>query len=159
MKWYIEFDKTSLKQRSVIDEVCSGQSNYWIRGFAGSGKTLVMTLSMERLLAKNPNSKIAFITFTHALTDLVYDGFSRGKSKMNVEVITHKAFLKKCREKEGKLIYDYVFLDEVQDVRASELRGVFKYAENVILAGDTEQKIYGFGVTERDIRRISKSGV
>ena len=34
MKWYIEFDKTSLKQRSAADEVCSGQSNYRIRGFA-----------------------------------------------------------------------------------------------------------------------------
>ena len=155
MKWFVQYDQISLKQRALIDiYVVASKSNFWIRGFAGSGKTLIMTHAMERIKIEKPEAKVAFLTFTHALTDLVNHGFSReGDSEQNLfEVMTHKSFLNKC--KADDLFYDYVFLDEVQDVWRKELVGLNDFSDVLVVAGDTEQKIYQYGCTEETIKRV-----
>lgn len=145
MGWYVPFDKLGQKQLEVLNGI-TGQLDHphWVQGFAGTGKTLVVTHLMERVAKLKPNSSICFITFTHALKDLVSSGLQRAVAR-RVEIKTHHQYL---RERQR---YDYVFLDEVQDISSSDLVKIKSLAGNLYVAGDSDQRIYDEGASEREI--------
>ena len=145
MGWYVPFDKLGQKQLEVLNGI-TGQLDrpHWVQGFAGTGKTLVVTHLMERVAKLKPNSSICFVTFTHALKDLVSGGL-QGAVARRVETKTHTQFL---RERQT---YDYVFLDEVQDISPSDLVRIKGLAGNLYVAGDGDQRIYDKGASEQEI--------
>jgi len=145
MGWYVPFDKLGQKQLEVLNGI-TGQLDrpHWVQGFAGTGKTLVVTHLMERVAKLKPNSSICFVTFTHALKDLVSGGL-QGAVARRVEIKTHSQYL---RERQ---YYDYVFLDEVQDISASDLVKIKGLAGNLYVAGDSDQRIYDKGASEQEI--------
>ena len=145
MGWYVPFDKLGQKQLEVLNGI-TGQLDrpHWVQGFAGTGKTLVVTHLMERVAKLKPNSSICFITFTHALKDLVSGGLQRAVAR-RVEIKTHHQYLRERHR------YDYVFLDEVQDISSSDLIKIKTLAGNLYVAGDSDQRIYDEGASEKEI--------
>ena len=148
MDWYKPWDKLGQKQLAAINGV-TGQLDraHWVQGFAGTGKTLVVTHLMERVAKLKPTSSICFITFTHALKDLVASGLQGAVAK-RVASKTHTQFLSERQQ------YDYVFLDEAQDISPSDLRRIKGYAGNLIIAGDGDQRIYEKGASESEITEV-----
>ena len=147
MSWYVPFNQLSIKQRSVLDGISKQLSKpHWIQGFAGTGKTVVITHLIERVAADQPKATLCFITFTHALKDLVSSGF-HGPVAKRIVIKTHTQFLS------DNQTYDYVFLDEVQDIKPSDLTRIKALSEHMYVAGDSDQRIYKEGAKEEDIVR------
>lgn len=144
MRWYIAFNQLSNAQRRVLDGITAQLDKcHWVQGFAGTGKTVVVTHLMERVAAEKPRASMCFITFTHALKDLVASGL-HGDVARRVEIKTANQFV---RDREH---YDYVFLDEVQDIEPAELTAIRSLASHIYVAGDPDQRIYD-GALETDI--------
>jgi len=150
MSWNVPENKLSVRQRAVMDMLWKNTATrHWIQGCAGSGKTLVLLHAMERLATQRPTESICFLTFTHALKDLVRTGLSQVVSG-RVVVMTHTEFLAKKRK------FDHVFLDEVQDISKRDLEGVMALAGNLQIAGDPDQRIYSNGTDESQVNLVLK---
>jgi len=144
MRWYVAFNQLSNAQRRVLDGITAQLDKcHWVQGFAGTGKTVVVTHLMERVAAEKPSASMCFITFTHALKDLVASGLHSDVAR-RVEIKTANQFVS---DRES---YDYVFLDEVQDIKPAELTSIRSLASHIYVAGDPDQRIYD-GASETDI--------
>jgi superfamily I DNA and RNA helicase len=54
--------------------------NIWVKGFAGSGKSVLLIHSLNEYITKiEPNSKVVVLVFTHALKDMFEIGISELK--------------------------------------------------------------------------------
>ncbi len=119
--------------------------NHWIRGFAGTGKTVLLVHLAERILAEHDEASICLATYTHALKDLIASGLGRHLAG-RTPVMTYYQLLHEGRR------YDWILLDEVQDIPAADLRRIRALAGRVVAAGDTDQSIYDKCSTESEIR-------
>ena len=145
MGWYVPFDKLGQKQLEVLNGIVGQlEEPHWVQGFAGTGKTLVVTHLMERVAKLKPSGTLCFITFTHALRDLVAGGL-QGSVAKRVDIKTHRQYLSERQR------YDYVFLDEVQDISQTDLVRIKALAGNLYVAGDGDQRIYEDGASETEI--------
>ena len=142
MHWKPDFLKIDDYQRQVIKESVEAirASNGphvipWISGYAGNGKSVVLVFAMENVADLEPTASIAFITFTHALKDLVKASLLP-KHKGRVHVSTHTSFLS------DKEYFDYVFVDEIQDLTSTHLKRIAEFAGRTVFAGDFAQTIY-----------------
>jgi superfamily I DNA/RNA helicase len=147
MSWWIQFNKLSQKQIDVINYgVNSKQNCIWIKGFAGTGKTLILIHLIERLLALNPSSTFCFITYTNSLVELVRSSPIFERKKSNINIMTHTNFLKKKKR------YNFVFVDEIQDIELYDLKKISKLSDRLFVAGDYDQHIYpDISTSEKDI--------
>lgn len=142
MHWKPDFLKIDDHQRNVIRESVEAirskkgpHSIPWISGFAGNGKSVVLVYAMENIADLEPSASIAFITYTHALKDLVQSSLL-AKHQKRVHVSTHTSFLS------NKEYFDYVFVDEIQDLTVSHLKRTSDLAGRTVFAGDFAQTIY-----------------
>ena len=77
MKWMVPINQLDATQeRAISDIVDDIEDDHLVSGFAGSGKTIVLTHVVERLAALPGNKGVCFATFTHALKDMVTSGLS-----------------------------------------------------------------------------------
>jgi superfamily I DNA/RNA helicase len=153
MQWYVPFNRLSNAQRRVLDNITSQlEKCHWVQGFAGTGKTVLVTHLMERVAADKPNASICFVTFTHALKDLVASGLYGAVAK-RVVIKTANQFVSDGNS------FDYVFLDEVQDIKPGELSKIKSLASNFYVAGDSDQRIYSGGASESDISSTLRPSV
>ena len=75
MTWMIPINDLDAVQFETIEQIIkSPKTNHWVKGFVGTGKTVVLTHVLERLASKKPPLKVCFATFTNALKDLVESG-------------------------------------------------------------------------------------
>ena len=128
------------RQRRLLD-----RDHHWIRGFAGTGKTVLLVHLAGRILAEQDEASICLATYTHALKDLMASGLGRDLAG-RARVMTYYQLLHEGRT------YDWILLDEVQDIPAADLRRIQALAGRVVAAGDTDQSIYDQCSTEREIR-------
>jgi superfamily I DNA/RNA helicase len=148
MKWMIAINELGAQQARILDDVSNDISKtHWISGYAGTGKTIVVTHAIERLVARTRNSSICFLTYTHALKDLVESGLSdRARDRVQIETID--SFISSSKR------YDYILVDEVQDVKESAINRIFLRAKHVIAAGDPDQSIYLGRVDPSSLRQM-----
>jgi superfamily I DNA/RNA helicase len=145
MSWNVPENKLSVRQREIMTKLWkTPATRHWIQGCAGSGKTLVLLHAMERLAVEKPKATICFITFTHALKDLVKSGLSPSV-RSRIVISTHTEFLRK------KQRFDHVFLDEVQDIKTADLAAIKELSGTLQLAGDPDQQIYSHGSDEEGV--------
>lgn len=143
MKWMITEDKLGADQVEVIDEIGKITNKpIWIKGHAGSGKSVLLLHSLADYLVKNPTANVCVVVFTRALVDLLKTGLEQ-IPKLNgktIPVLTIYQLKWRITTKGTK--YDAIFCDEVQDLPI-EFIGLMKtYCNNLIIAGDAEQSIY-----------------
>ena len=148
MQWMISINELGAQQARILDDVSTDTSKtHWIAGYAGTGKTVVITHAIERLVARTRNASICFLTYTHALKDLVYSGLSE-KALARVTIETIDTFATNGER------YDYILVDEIQDVTESGIEKIFSRAEHVIAAGDPDQSIYLGRVDPSSLRQL-----
>ena len=146
MKWMVPFAKLGTEQRRVVDSVISTNEHAWIKGFPGSGKTIILVHCIKEIKSKAPETTICCVVFTHALKDLVKSGLS--VDYPDIPVITYFQFLEERKR------YDIVVIDEIQDIPLSKLKSIQSYCKRLIIAGNTDQSIYKDGISEREINAI-----
>ena len=136
MKWMVSINDLDAVQARAIESIIDNQDeNHWVKGFAGSGKTIVLTHVLERLATAKPPIKVCFATFTHALKDLVESGLS-DNAKRKTDISTFNGL--------GKLRndYDLVIADEMQDIPSRILPTLAKKSDVLVIAADLDQSIY-----------------
>ena len=148
MQWMISINELGAQQARILDAVSTDIENtHWIAGYAGTGKTVVITHAIERLVVRTRNANICFLTYTHALKDLVYSGLSK-KALSRITIETIDTFLS------GRNLYDYILVDEIQDVTESAIKKIFLRTKHVIAAGDPDQSIYLGRVDPTSLRQL-----
>ena len=149
MNWMVPERQLDEYQRDVLRRCSTADPRHrrhdWIRGFAGTGKTVLLVHLVGRILAEEGEASICLATYTRALTDLMASGLG-GDTARRARVMTHYELLREGRK------YDWILLDEVQDIPAADLRRIRSLAGRVVAAGDTDQSIYDKGSTESEIR-------
>ena len=136
MKWMVEINDLDAVQARAIENILDNQDkNHWVKGFAGSGKTIVLTHVLKRLATAKPPVKVCFATFTHALKDLIESGLTETELA-RIDISTFNGL--------GKLRndYDLVVADEMQDIPSRVLPTLAKKSDVLIIAADLDQSIY-----------------
>jgi len=143
MKWMITEDKLGSDQVDVIDEIGKiSNKPIWIKGHAGSGKSVLLLHSLADYLVKKPTANVCVVVFTRALVDLLETGLKQ-IPKLNgktIPVITIYQLEWRIKKKGAK--YDAIFCDEVQDLPIEFINLMKSSCGNLIIAGDAEQSIY-----------------
>lgn len=143
MKWMITEDRLGADQVEVIDEI--GKINnkpIWIKGHAGSGKSVLLLHSLADYLVRKPTANVCIVVFTKALVDLLETGLQQipNLNGKNIPVLT--IYQLKYRIEKGKSKYDAIFCDEVQDLPLEFIQSMKSVCNHLIIAGDAEQSIY-----------------
>lgn len=144
MGWFIPNEKMSTQQKLVLEGIFKKKNKTnWIQGFAGTGKTVLLVNLMKNISVTDTNASMCFITYTNALKDLVASGLDN-----SVEIYTHTKFIA------NKKKYDYVFLDEVQDITTNDIYEIGKFSGVLHIAGDPDQNIYGDRASVSELQEI-----
>ena len=147
MQWMVPHNRLGETQLHVLDSCMRDDSKrHWIRGFAGSGKTVLLVHAIIEALARNPNLSACVVVYTHALKDLVSTGIPEHLGR--IPVMTYHHFRGNPRH------YDMIIVDEVQDLEEEVLRLLVQCSDKLIIAGDEDQSIYDERVSKGDIERI-----
>lgn len=134
MSWIVPENKLDTQQRNFIDNVDINKKNVWIKGFPGSGKSVLLAYTIRKIKSKNNNASIIVVVFTHSLIKM-FDAAFR-EMGYSVDVVTFYDFMRSTSS------YDYILSDEVQDLTPSVLRAMNNRASHVVVAGDSNQSIY-----------------
>lgn len=134
MSWIIPENKLDDQQRDFVENVDINQRNVWIKGFPGSGKSVLLAYTIKKIKRQSPSASIVVVVFTHSLITMFKAAFQ--EMGVNVEVMTYFDFMKTPRR------YDYILSDEVQDLTPTVLREMNNRGRHVIVAGDENQSIY-----------------
>ena len=136
MKWMVPINQLDATQeRAISDIVDNVRDDHLVSGFAGSGKTIVLTHVVERLAALPRGKTVCFATFTHALKDMVISGLS-ASARRNTEIMTFDALAK------DGTVFDILIADELQDLKAHRIRKVAGRYKSIVAAADFNQRIY-----------------
>lgn len=148
MRWMIPINQLDSQQIEIIDAVVAGvDETHWIAGYAGTGKTIVLTHAMSQIASAKLAGSIGFLTYTHALKDMVESGLKE-KARKQIKIRTIKSFRSTPEE------FDHLFVDEIQDVEEDEIDTVLKNSAHVVVAGDPDQSIYKGRVNQEDINAL-----
>jgi superfamily I DNA/RNA helicase len=142
MKWMISEDRLGADQREVIDEIGQiGARPIWIKGHAGSGKSVLLLHSLKDYLVRNPNAKVCVVVFTNALVDLLKNGIRQVPvlADKNVPVYT---IYDLNRSLNNGTRYQAIFCDEIQDLPIDFISRMKASCTHLIIAGDAAQSIY-----------------
>jgi len=141
MKWMVTEDKLGADQKDVITEIGKSDKPIWIKGHAGSGKSVLLLHALKDFLVKHPNANVCIVVFTNALRDLLKNGLQQipvlaGKS---IPVITFYTVQNRI---DAGIKYDAIFCDEIQDLPPELIVTLKASCTRIIVAGDSSQSIY-----------------
>lgn len=134
MSWIIPENKLDDQQRDFVENADIKNRNIWIKGFPGSGKSVLLAYTLKKIKRDNPNAKVAVVVFTHSLIKMFQAAFV--EMGVSANVMTYYTFMDSLER------YDYVLSDEVQDMTPRVLSSMVSKADHVIVAGDENQSIY-----------------
>jgi len=150
MTWMVPESKLDPNQRDFLQTLArDGGRNFWIRGFAGSGKSVLVVHALNQAKRENPRIRVCIVLYTRSLIDLFKTGLP--ESLAGVEVMTYRQFEKAPRD------CDLILVDEVQDLPANVLELLRKHSKRLIVAGDEAQSIYPDTVAPGDIPGLTGS--
>ncbi|NJR19821.1 MAG: AAA family ATPase [Calothrix sp. CSU_2_0] len=167
MSWLLPFAKLDAEQRDIINRILANpKQNFFIQGFAGSGKSILLLYILILAKQQNPGLRVCVVGYTNTLVDmfnasippemkkvssfksssLFGDIFSDKSNKRvttnscGIEVKTYSAFEK------SPSAYDLILVDEVQDLSEKVLSLLYSQCHQLIVAGDGAQSIYNMGM-------------
>jgi superfamily I DNA/RNA helicase len=155
MPWFIPVNKLDPDQVLFVDDRVN--SKLFIKGFAGTGKSVVLVHKLLKIYEKNPDAKCCIISFTHALLEMFRLGIeesgelkgrvsndlnSCGAKNGQIDLVTKYEFRKNLQSP-SRIQYDFILIDEVQDLCKSDIENALKNgASEIYLGGDDNQSIY-----------------
>lgn len=134
MAWIIPEDKLDAQQRDFIDNININRRNVWIKGFAGSGKSVLLAYTARRIVTSSSSARVLLIVFTRSMVEMFKAAFH--EMGIRVKVDTYYGFMR------GRDCYDYILCDEVQDLTPRVLQTMNARSAHVIVAGDSNQSIF-----------------
>lgn len=137
MAWMIREDRLDPDQRDFINIESKKTGNIWVKGFAGSGKSVLLVHSLMKVIREQPNAKIVIVVYTLSLKDMFRTGMTELGIPNTIPIMTYIEFTDK-----DTTHYDYIFCDEVQDLPARVLIAMKNRSNKIIVAGDSNQSIY-----------------
>jgi hypothetical protein len=150
MSWFIPYNQLDTEQLEFLQQVGNNRSdNYWLKGYAGSGKSVLLIHCLLKEKERNPASRVIIVLYTHALIDMIKTGIPAQYS--HTPVVTYYQF----STMNGT--WDLVLVDEVQDLPEHIVRDVQSKGTRVIVAGDVNQSIYDDVCPTQQIERILAS--
>ena len=108
MAWMIREDQLDPDQKDFVNIESQKSGNIWVKGFAGSGKSVLLVHSLKNVLNRQPNAKIAVVVYTRSLIDMFKTGMKELNLPSTIPVMTYIEFVDKNTSD-----YDYIFCDEV----------------------------------------------
>ena len=143
MKWMITEDKLGADQVSVIDEITKiDDKPIWIKGHAGSGKSVLLLHSLADYLVLHPNAKVTVVVFTRALVDLLSVGLRQIPKLQGKKIPVQTIYQLKHKIDNNQSKYDAIFCDEIQDLPIDFIKSIQEFCTHLVIAGDAEQSIY-----------------
>lgn len=143
MKWMITEDRLGADQVNVIDEITKiSDKPIWIKGHAGSGKSVLLLHSLADYLILNPNAKVTVVVFTRALVDLLSIGLKQIPKLNGKNIPVQTIYQLKYKMDKNYIRYDAIFCDEIQDLPIDFIKSIKNFCTHLIIAGDAEQSIY-----------------
>jgi superfamily I DNA/RNA helicase len=155
MPWFIPFNFLDNDQRDFVDDITN--KKLFINGFAGTGKSVVLVHKLIKIFDENPDAKCCVISFTHSLLEMFKLGIeesgrlsNRISNQMNsccatngqIDLVTKYQFRKNIQNA-NPIRYDFIMIDEVQDLCKSDLVNVLNSGtQEIYLGGDDNQSIY-----------------
>lgn len=139
MAWMVEHNKFDPRQKEVFESKID--KNLWIKGFAGSGKSIVLIHKLQKLLSDNSNLQVCVVVYTWSMIDMFKTGMKSIGLSDTIPVITYLNFEKQSPDQK----YDYIFCDEVQDLPESTLvlmKNKLKPNGKIVVSGDSNQSIW-----------------
>lgn len=133
-KWFVPEDRINPDQQRFLRDVNINQENIWIKGFAGSGKSILLVHVANKILSQRPNARIAFIVYTQSLVEMFRTALR--ELGLNIPVMTYFSFMSSGSS------YDYILCDEVQDLTPRVLNKMYEKSAHLVVAGDSNQSIY-----------------
>lgn len=149
MPWMIEYANLDAEQRDFVDNI-NQSPNMWLNGYVGAGKSIVLLYSLVQVKRDYASSgiKVCLVLFTHSLIDMFRAGIQEiddnNSDLENVAILTYHQF--KNQYEHSNVLFDYIFVDEVQDLPEDILKLLSKHCKKLIMAGDPEQSIYSEGI-------------
>ncbi len=137
MAWMIREDQLDPEQKDFVNNESKKSGNIWVKGFAGSGKSVLLVHSLKDILKKEPNAKAVVVLYTLSLIDMFRTGMKEIGLSETIPVMTYYEFVDK-----DKSNYDYILCDEVQDLPAKVLYEMKNRGKKIIVAGDSNQSIF-----------------
>ena len=151
MPWFIpqtRLDPT--EQLPFLQQVENTPSrNFWLKGFAGSGKSVLLLHCLLIEKRRNPNAKAIIVLYTYSLIDMIKEGIPN--EYRGTEVITFYQFRHRHEN------YDLILVDEIQDLPEHDIREICSKTTTsgrVIFAGDINQSIYDHSSSNDTINTI-----
>lgn len=133
-KWIIQEHQLDDQQREFRDNWNASSPNAWIKGFAGSGKSVLLAYVAKKITKDYPQARILMVVFTQSLIEMYKAAFR--EIGVDVKIDTFYGFMKSFQG------YDYILCDEVQDLTPRVIREMSSRSKHVIVAGDANQSIY-----------------
>ncbi len=134
MAWIVPENQLDEEQRDFLENVDLNRRNVWIRGFPGSGKSVLLAYTFKKIINDNPEAEVAVVVFTHSLIKMFQAAFA--EMGLAANIMTYYAFM------DDDSHYDYVLTDEVQDLTVRVLQEMNDRADHVVVAGDENQSIF-----------------
>lgn len=135
MSWFIPYTQLDNEQLNFLQNVkVNNTSNYWLKGYAGSGKSVLLIHCLLEAKELDPDITVIIVLYTHALIDMIKVGIPAQYN--NIEVVTYHQFY------QMKGTWDLILVDEVQDLPEYIVRKLQSKGNRVIVAGDVNQSIY-----------------
>lgn len=136
-RWMVNASQLVEEQEHFIFEIAKKENRIWIKGYAGSGKSVLLVHTISDKIRENSKLSICVVVFTHSLIQMFKAGMQElGIENRNIHLITYHQFIKINHH------YDYIFCDEVQDLTKSVLKNMKSRTQHLIVAGDSNQSIY-----------------
>lgn len=134
MTWIVPYEKLDEQQKNFIDNIDITRKNVWIKGFPGSGKSVLLAHTIRKIRLKEKNASILVVVFTHSLIKMFKSAIR--EMGYDEEVVTFFDFLGSNR------CFDYILSDEIQDMTPRVLNAMNSRAKHVIVSGDSNQSIF-----------------
>lgn len=140
-KWFVPEDRLNPDQKRFLQEFerdfrNNNLHNLWVKGFAGSGKSILLVHVARKILALKPNAKIALIVYTQSLVEMFKKALRELTPPVNIPVMTFYSFMTSSSS------YEYILCDEVQDLTPRVLSRMYDRSAHVVVAGDSNQSIF-----------------
>ena len=133
-RWFVPEDRLNPDQQRFLSSVDINRQNIWIKGFAGSGKSILLVHVAKKILAAKPNARIVLIVYTQSLVEMFKTALR--ELELRIPVMTYFKFMSLSSS------YDYILCDEVQDLTPRVLNKMYERSAHLVVAGDSNQSIY-----------------
>ena len=136
MSWIPALDEFDDEQTRIYNDIVDDvKRSWWIKGYAGTGKTMMLVHLAHAYMEAGYDC--AYVTYTHALKNLVNEALLElGDEQASLSIFTVDSL------NSGGRRYDIVLVDEVQDLPAKKIEKLLTIGERFIFAGDLNQSIF-----------------